>query len=190
MINMKKMFFTLVMAGFGFIVNTQPPAGDAKPREWYGEKISTEGALNINDVVAKLNGGSEFPEVKIKAKITEVCPKKGCWLKLELENQKRLAVVKIQSAYRGHVAHLALKKLQFEKLEAEKSKAAIKIQNSSEIFCSNIHFHQLNNSQSKPLILNNGTLTMTDCKLSGNPDSVIKHAEGAIFHVNGLVEMD
>ena len=69
-------------------------------------------------------------------------------------------------------------------------KAAIKIQNSSEIFCSNIHFHQLNNSQSKPLILNNGTLTMTDCKLSGNPDSVIKHAEGAIFHVNGLVEMD
>ena len=68
--------------------------------------------------------------------------------------------------------------------------AAIKIQNSSEIFCSNIHFHQLNNSQSKPLILNNGTLTMTDCKLSGNPDSVIKHAEGAIFHVNGLVEMD
>lgn len=49
-------------------------------------------------------------------------------LKLELENQKRLAVVKIQSAYRGHVARLALKKLQSEKLEAEKSKAAIKIQ--------------------------------------------------------------
>jgi len=95
MINMKKMFFTLVMAGFGFIVNTQPPAGDAKPGEWYGEKISTEGALNINDVVAKLNGGSEFPEVKIKAKITEVCPKKGCWLKLELENGET-AMVKMK----------------------------------------------------------------------------------------------
>ena len=95
MINMKKMFFTLVMAGFGFIVNAQPPAGDAKPGEWYGEKISTEGALNINDVVAKLNGGSEFPEVKIKAKITEVCPKKGCWLKLELENGET-AMVKMK----------------------------------------------------------------------------------------------
>ncbi|HQV61436.1 MAG TPA: DUF4920 domain-containing protein [Chitinophagaceae bacterium] len=92
---MKKMFFTLVMAGFGFIVNAQPPAGDAKPGEWYGEKISTEGALNINDVVAKLNGGSEFPEVKIKAKITEVCPKKGCWLKLELENGET-AMVKMK----------------------------------------------------------------------------------------------
>jgi len=95
MINMKKMFFTLVMAGFGFIVNAQPPAGDAKPGEWYGEKISTEGALNINDVVAKLNGGSEFPEVKINAKITEVCPKKGCWLKLELENGET-AMVKMK----------------------------------------------------------------------------------------------
>ena len=95
MINMKKMFFTLVMAGFGFIVNAQPPAGDAKPGEWYCEKISTEGALNINDVVAKLNGGSEFPEVKIKAKITEVCPKKGCWLKLELENGET-AMVKMK----------------------------------------------------------------------------------------------
>ncbi|MBK8140900.1 MAG: DUF4920 domain-containing protein [Chitinophagaceae bacterium] len=83
------------MAGFGFIVNAQPPAGDAKPGEWYGEKISTEGALNINDVVAKLNGGSEFPEVKIKAKITEVCPKKGCWLKLELENGET-AMVKMK----------------------------------------------------------------------------------------------
>lgn len=95
MINMKKMFLTLVIAGFGFIVNAQPPAGDAKPGEWYGEKISTEGAININDVVAKLNGGSEFPEVKIKAKITEVCPKKGCWLKLELENGET-AMVKMK----------------------------------------------------------------------------------------------
>lgn len=49
-------------------------------------------------------------------------------LKLELENPKALAVVKIQTAYRGHVERLALKKLQSEKLEAEKSQAAIKIQ--------------------------------------------------------------
>lgn len=60
--------------------------------------------------------------------ITEKAQEQEASLKLELENQKRLAVVKIQSAYRGHVARLALKKLQFEKLEAEKSKAAIKIQ--------------------------------------------------------------
>lgn len=81
---MKKLFLTLAIAGFGFIANAQPPAGDAKPGEWYGEKVTTDGALNVNDVVAKLNGGSSFDNVKIKAKIVEVCPKKGCWLKLEL----------------------------------------------------------------------------------------------------------
>lgn len=92
---MKKLFFTLVIAGLGFIANAQPPAGDAKPGEWYGEKVSTEGAVDLNDVVKKLNGGSMFPEVKIKAKITEVCPKKGCWLKLELENGET-AMVKMK----------------------------------------------------------------------------------------------
>lgn len=92
---MKKLFFTLVIAGFGIIANAQPPAGDAKPGEWYGEKVTTEGAVDLNDVVKKLNGGSEFPEVKIKAKITEVCPKKGCWLKLELENGET-AMVKMK----------------------------------------------------------------------------------------------
>lgn len=92
---MKKLFFTLVITGLGFIAYAQPPAGDAKSGEWYGEKVSTEGAVDINDVVKKLNGGSEFPEVKIKAKITEVCPKKGCWLKLELENGET-AMVKMK----------------------------------------------------------------------------------------------
>ncbi|MEO7922747.1 MAG: DUF4920 domain-containing protein [Chitinophagaceae bacterium] len=81
---MKKFLFTLFVAGLAFTVNAQPPAGDAKPGEWYGEKVNTVGAIPINDIVAKLNSGAEFGDVKITAKITEVCPKKGCWLKLEL----------------------------------------------------------------------------------------------------------
>ena len=92
---MKKLFLTLAIAAFGFIVKAQPPEGDAKPGEWYGDKVTTENALNINDVVAKLNGGSEFGDVKIKAKIMEVCPKKGCWLKLEL-NDGSTATVKMK----------------------------------------------------------------------------------------------
>ena len=92
---MKKFFFTMLIAGFGFMANGQPPEGDAKPGEWYGEKVITEGAVNLNDVVKKLNGGAEYPEVKIQAKIVEVCPKKGCWLKLELENGET-AMVKMK----------------------------------------------------------------------------------------------
>lgn len=90
---MKKLIFTLTITAFAFITNAQPPEGEAKTGDWYGEKITiTNDALNVNDVVAKLNGGSEFPEVKIKAKIVEVCPNKGCWLKLELEDGKTATV--------------------------------------------------------------------------------------------------
>ncbi len=92
---MKKIVLTLAIAGFGFIANAQPPAGDAKPGEWYGEKVSTEGAVNINDAVAKVENGEELENVKIKAKIVEVCPKKGCWLKLELADGKT-AMVKMK----------------------------------------------------------------------------------------------
>ena len=90
---MKKLLFTLFIASFAFISNAQPPAGDAKTGEWYGDKvIATSDALNINDVVAKLNGGTEFPDTKIKAKIVEVCPNKGCWLKLELTDGSQATV--------------------------------------------------------------------------------------------------
>ncbi|MDZ4795897.1 MAG: DUF4920 domain-containing protein [Bacteroidota bacterium] len=92
---MKKLFLTLAIAGFGLIANAQPPAGDAKPGDWYGDKVTADGAADINDVVVKLNEGKEMEDVKVKAKIVEVCPKKGCWLKLEL-NDGSTAMVKMK----------------------------------------------------------------------------------------------
>ena len=89
---MKKLFLTLTIATFGFIANAQPPAGDAKPGDWYGEKISADGAVAITDVAAKLATGTESMDTKIKAKIIEVCPNKGCWLKLELSNGETATV--------------------------------------------------------------------------------------------------
>jgi len=93
---MKKLFLTLTVVAFGLIANAQPPAGDAKPGEWYGEQITAEGALNINDVAQKLQSGSQtFENVKVEAKVVDVCPKKGCWLKLELPNNQT-AMVKMK----------------------------------------------------------------------------------------------
>ncbi len=92
---MKKLLLTLVVAAFGVVAYAQPPAGDAKPGDWYGEKVSTEGAVAINDAVAKLSEGNDKVDGKIKAKITDVCPKKGCWLKLELANGET-AMVKMK----------------------------------------------------------------------------------------------
>ncbi|MBK9736018.1 MAG: hypothetical protein IPO92_14100 [Saprospiraceae bacterium] len=67
---------------------------------------------------------------------------------------------------------------------------AIKISTSSNLTCQNIHFRQQNNSIIKPLVLNEGSLTMNNCKLSGVPDIVLKNQPGAIFKAIGLVEID
>lgn len=93
---MRKLFLTLCVITAGLMANAQPPEGDAKPGEWYGEQITAEGALNLKDVAAKLEGGSSFEgDTKIRAKIIEVCPKKGCWLKLEIDD-KTTAMVKMK----------------------------------------------------------------------------------------------
>lgn len=89
---MKKLFLAFSVMALGLVTNAQPPEGDAKPGEWYGEKITTEGAVPVNDVVAKLADGIESLDTKIKAKIVEVCPKKGCWLKLELADGQTATV--------------------------------------------------------------------------------------------------
>ena len=51
---MKKILLSFLIAGIGTITYAQPPAGDAKPGEWYGEKISYDGAVPIAEIVTKL----------------------------------------------------------------------------------------------------------------------------------------
>jgi len=91
---MKKILSCFVVLLFTAIANAQPPAGDAKPGDWYGEKITADGAMNIADIPAKLEN-TESIDGKIRAKIVEVCPKKGCWLKLQV-NDSTTAMVKMK----------------------------------------------------------------------------------------------
>lgn len=89
---MKKILFGLFMLGTTLSVWAQPPAGDAKPGDFYGEKVNPEGALALVDVVSKVKGGSDFADVKIVATVKDVCAKKGCWLKLELPQGEEVMV--------------------------------------------------------------------------------------------------
>lgn len=91
---MKKILTLSLIMAFGLLVNAQPPDGEAKPGETYGEKVSPDGAVPISDVAAKL-GESGAVDTKIKAKIVDVCPKKGCWLKLQV-NDSTTAMVKMK----------------------------------------------------------------------------------------------
>lgn len=91
---MKKYFFLLVMVFSGLLVNAQPPAGDAKPGDFYGEKVSPDGSVAIAEVANKMKT-DEAVNTKITAKVLEVCSKKGCWVKLAVDD-KTTAFVKMK----------------------------------------------------------------------------------------------
>ena len=67
------------------IAFAQPPAGDAKPGDWYGKEITTAGAINAADLPAKLLGDNTI-QTKVKAKVLDVCSAKGCWMKVAIND--------------------------------------------------------------------------------------------------------
>ncbi|RAI99477.1 uncharacterized protein DUF4920 [Chitinophaga skermanii] len=79
----------------GTLVNAQPPKGDAKVGDVYGAKIKTDGAIAINELPAKLTSDDAKMPVKIKATVVGVCPKKGCWVNLQI-NDSTTAFVKMK----------------------------------------------------------------------------------------------
>ncbi|HEV7330289.1 MAG TPA: DUF4920 domain-containing protein [Flavisolibacter sp.] len=91
---MKKLLLTAV-AALGFVlVYAQPPAGDAKPGDWYGAKVQTDNAVDITQVAAQLESKESF-KTKVRAKVLDVCSKKGCWLTLAV-NDTTTAMVKMK----------------------------------------------------------------------------------------------
>jgi len=67
------------------LVNAQPPAGKALPGDTYGATFSPEGAKSIAGLPAQLNGETPVA-TRVKAKVLDVCPKMGCWLKLQVDD--------------------------------------------------------------------------------------------------------
>ena len=90
-----KQLILSALAAFSFITATaQPPAGNANPGDSYGEKVETANAINIAQIPAKLKENPTF-NTKVKATVLDVCPKKGCWIKLAV-NDSTTAFVKMK----------------------------------------------------------------------------------------------
>lgn len=75
----------------GFSSIAQPPAGDAKVGDVYGETITGEGAVSVNEL-PKLLSETDSMDIKITGVVKDVCPKKGCWVSLELEDKSTVFV--------------------------------------------------------------------------------------------------
>jgi hypothetical protein len=91
---MIRIFLTAALFIGSYVANAQPPKGKAKPGDWYGSKVKTDNAVDIADITSKLDTGKSI-DVKIKAKVLDVCPKKGCWVSLYV-NDSTKAFVKMK----------------------------------------------------------------------------------------------
>lgn len=91
---MTKLFILPVFLLMCAVAMCQPPKGDAKPGDKYGEITSTEGAIDIAQIPAELEKKNMLT-TKIKAKVLDVCPQKGCWLSLAI-NDSTEAFVKMK----------------------------------------------------------------------------------------------
>lgn len=72
----------------------QPPQGVAIPGTIYGDSVTTENVRNINSLPQVLQSAQKA-NVKVSAKVLDVCPKKGCWMKLQV-NDSTTAFVKMK----------------------------------------------------------------------------------------------
>ena len=57
----------------------------------HGDAITEDGAVSSANFLTQFEGKDSL-NVKLTASITEVCSKKGCWMKLDLENGKSMRV--------------------------------------------------------------------------------------------------
>ncbi|NUM50270.1 MAG: DUF4920 domain-containing protein [Flavobacteriales bacterium] len=59
--------------------------------EYFGDTINPAGAITTSEFLSKIKEVDSL-EVKLEAKISEVCQKKGCWMDLDLENGETMTV--------------------------------------------------------------------------------------------------
>ncbi|RXK85650.1 DUF4920 domain-containing protein [Filimonas effusa] len=91
---MKHIITLVVLACLFGVAKAQPPAGPAKPGSTYGATITADGAIPIATLPAQLGDTSKH-KTKVTAKVLDVCPKKGCWVKLQV-NDTTTAFVKMK----------------------------------------------------------------------------------------------
>lgn len=82
------LFLTTVVA------QAQPPKTPATPGTTFGEVITADNATTVAEL-PNLMADKQMADVKIEGKVLDVCPKKGCWLSLEMPD-KSITFVKFK----------------------------------------------------------------------------------------------
>jgi len=91
---MKKLLLLVVAATTLSLAQAQPPKGPAKPGTVYGAQTTAAGAIDIAQLPGQLAKQDSF-QTKVIAQVIDVCPKKGCWMELRI-NDSTTAFVKMK----------------------------------------------------------------------------------------------
>jgi hypothetical protein len=85
----KKIFIALLAATLLASCNnsakeqTDEKALTAQKDSVYGEKIDYKGAITIAELTRQMEGKATLENVKVTAKISEVCQEMGCWMNVD-----------------------------------------------------------------------------------------------------------
>lgn len=79
---MNKILSLAIALVISSVVIAQPPKGPANKGMTFGEKVNSEGAIDVSKLIAQVSTEKDS-DVKIKGKVVDVCTKQGCWLKME-----------------------------------------------------------------------------------------------------------
>jgi hypothetical protein len=82
------LLFFIMTAAVAF---AQPPQVPADPGATFGAGASADKAFEVAQLPDFLKG-KESAEVKVIAKVVDVCPKKGCWMALEMPDNNKVFV--------------------------------------------------------------------------------------------------
>ncbi|REC49533.1 DUF4920 domain-containing protein [Chryseobacterium pennipullorum] len=88
----------LLSLGFfvlSIVIFAQLPEGNANAGDAYGAGVSSDKeakAVSMQHLTEILNTKPVVEEVTIKGKVTDVCPKKGCWITLENPEKTKVFV--------------------------------------------------------------------------------------------------
>jgi hypothetical protein len=97
---MRNLYFTLSILALIFTVSCNDSAKTSEELSgndadssiaYYGEKITEDGAINSEEFINAFNGKDSI-QTKLSAVINEVCQKKGCWMTVDLGNNREMTV--------------------------------------------------------------------------------------------------
>jgi hypothetical protein len=88
---MKKIITLFLLVCMVELSYAQPPAGPANAGDTYGEKIDAKGITSLTQVSKDLSK-KDSVQTKISGKVVASCPKKGCWMEVELEDKSKMFV--------------------------------------------------------------------------------------------------